>query len=168
MDKLTLISDLELTEVRCKIENINKKGEKTYIKVFNILGDRRNEILEELETIMSIHEEVNEETFNNFYIGLIIEFTDIIMDKDDITFMLKEGNLTSKILMQEINDMIYELQYESAMNNLANVRTMSLGMLTQEALKSMKYTELRITKENERVERLIKHKVKKPSRRFVK
>ena len=44
MDKLTLISDLELTEVRCKIENINKKGEKTYIKVFNILGDRRNEI----------------------------------------------------------------------------------------------------------------------------
>lgn len=168
MDKLTLISDLELTEVRCKIENINKKGEKTYIKVFNILGDRRNEILEELETIMSIHEEVNEETFNNFYIGLIIEFTDIIMDKDDITFMLKEGNLTSKILMQEINDMIYELQYESAMNNLANVRTMSLGMLTQEALKSMKYTELRIAKENERVERLIKHKVKKPSRRFVK
>ena len=168
MDKLTLISDLELTEVRCKIENINKKGEKTYIKVFNILGDRRSEILEELETIMSIHEEVNEETFNNFYIGLIIEFTDIIMDKDDITFMLKEGNLTSKILMQEINDMIYELQYESAMNNLANVRTMSLGMLTQEALKSMKYTELRITKENERVERLVKHKVKKPSRRFVK
>ncbi|MBQ2408662.1 MAG: hypothetical protein II309_04425 [Bacilli bacterium] len=168
MDKLTLISDLELTEVRCKIENINKKGEKTYIKVFNILGDRRNEILEELETIMSIHEEVNEETFNNFYIGLIIEFTDIIMDKDDITFMLKEGNLTSKILMQEINDMIYELQYESAMNNLANVRTMSLGMLTQEALKSMKYTELRIAKENERVERLVKHKVKKPSRRFVK
>ena len=167
MDKLTLISDLELTEVRCKIENINKKGEKTYIKVFNILGDRRNEILEELETIMSIHEEVNEETFNNFYIGLIIEFTDIIMDKDDITFMLKEGNLTSKILMQEINDMIYELQYESAMNNLANVRTMSLGMLTQEALKSMKYTELRIAKENERVERLVKHKVKKPSRRFV-
>ena len=126
------------------------------------------EILEELETIMSIHEEVNEETFNNFYIGLIIEFTDIIMDKDDITFMLKEGNLTSKILMQEINDMIYELQYESAMNNLANVRTMSLGMLTQEALKSMKYTELRIAKENERVERLVKHKVKKPSRRFVK
>ena len=168
MDKLTLISDLELTEVRCKIENINKKGEKTYIKVFNILGDRRNEILEELETIMSIHEEVNEETFNNFYIGLIIEFTDIIMDKDDITFMLKEGNLTSKILMQEINDMIYELQYESAMNNLANVRTMSLGMLTQEALKPMKYTELRIAKENERVERLVKHKVKKPSRRFVK
>ena len=168
MDKLTLISDLELTEVRCKIENINKKGEKTYIKVFNILGDRRSEILEELETIMSIHEEVNEETFNNFYIGLIIEFTDIIMDKDDITFMLKEGNLTSKILMQEINDMIYELQYESAMNNLANVRTMSLGMLTQEALKSMKYTELRIAKENERVERLVKHKVKKPSRRFVK
>ncbi len=168
MDKLTLISDLELTEVRCKIENINKKGEKTYIKVFNILGDRRNEILEELNTMISIHEEVNEETFNNFYIGLIIEFTDIIMDKDDITFMLKEGNLTSKILMQEINDMIYELQYESAMNNLANVRTMSLGMLTQEALKSMKYTEMRLAKENERTERLIKHKIKKPVRRFVK
>ena len=90
------------------------------------------------------------------------------MDRDDILFILNQGNLTSKILMQEINDMIYELQYESAMNNLANVRTMSLGMLTQEALKSMKYTELRIAKENERVERLVKHKVKKPSRRFVK
>lgn len=158
MDKLTLISDLELTEVRCKIENINKKGEKTYIKVFNILGDRRNEILEELETIMSIHEEVNEETFNNFYIGLIIEFTDIIMDKDDITFMLKEGNLTSKILMQEINDMIYELQYEKAMENLANIRTMTINMIAQEGLNEMKYLDERLKRQAEKGRKLIKQK----------
>lgn len=166
--KPTLISELRLNEVRCKIENINNKGEKTYIKVFNILGDRRNEVLKELEDLLTIYDVINEDAFNAFYIGLIIEFTDIIMDRDEITFMLKEGNLTSKILLQEINDMIYELQYEGAMHNLSQVRNLTLGMLTEKGLQEMKYAEDRLAIENEKRERLIKHKVKKSSRKFIK
>ncbi len=167
-NKYTLLSDLRLEEVRCKIENINKKGEKTYITVYNILGEKRAEVLRDLEEIISINEEINAQVFNDFYIGLIIEFTNIIMDKDDITFMLSEGNLTSKILMQEINDMIYELQYESAMNNLANVRNLTLGMITQTALQEMQYAEERLKRENERKSKIINHKVKKLNRKFIK
>ncbi len=167
-NKYTLISDLRLDEVRCKIENINKKGEKTYITVYNILGEKREEVFRDLEAIISNEEEINVQIFNDFYIGLIMEFTDVIIDKSDISFMLSEGNLTSKILMQEINDMVYELQYESAMNNLANVRNVTLGMLNQVALQEMQLAEQRIKRENERKDKLINHKVKKRNRKFVK
>ena len=84
-------------------------------------------------------EEVNTKDFNDFYLRIITEFTDLIMDRDDILFILNQGNLTSKILMQEINDMIYELQYEKAMENLANIRTMTINMIAQEGLNEMKY-----------------------------
>lgn len=167
-DKYTLISDLQLEEIRCKIENINKKGEKTYITVYNILGEKRTEVLRDLEEIIANKEEINAQVFNDFYISLIIEFTNIIMDKDDIKFMLGEGNLTSKILMQEINDMVYELQYESAMNNLANVRNLTLGMLNEAALQELKYAEDRLKRANESRRKMINHKTKKVSRKFIK
>jgi hypothetical protein len=167
-NKYTLVSDLQLNEVRCKIENFNKKGEKTYITEYNILGEKRMEVLSDLEEIVVNKEEINAQVFSDFYIGLIMEFTDIIMDKDDISFMLNEGNLTSKILMQEINDMIYELQYETAMNNLANVRNITLNMLSQASLQEMKNAEDRLKKENEKRRKLINHKVKKVGRRFIK
>lgn len=168
MQKFTLISELQLEKVRCKIENINKKGEKTYITVFNILGERRMEILEELKLITGDKEQVDVEVFNNFYIGLILEFTDIIMDKEDITFMINEGNLTSKILLQEINDIIYELQFEDAMSNLANARTLTLGMLAENALQEINYAKARLDRENERKEKTIIHKAKKRNRKFIK
>lgn len=168
MQKFTLISELQLEKVRCKIENINKKGEKTYITVFNILGERRMEVLEELKLITGDKEQVDVEVFNNFYIGLILEFTDIIMDKEDITFMINEGNLTSKILLQEINDIIYELQFEDAMNNLANARTLTLGMLAENALQEINYAKARLDRENERKEKTIIHKAKKRNRKFIK
>ena len=63
MQKFTLISELQLEKVRCKIENINKKGEKTYITVFNILGERRTEVLEELKLITGDNVTFNKKLF---------------------------------------------------------------------------------------------------------
>ena len=163
-NEYTLISDLQLEEKRCRIENINKKGEKTYIIVYNILGEKRAEVLRDLEEIVANEEEINTQVFNDFYIGLIMEFTNIIMDKNDIKFMLSEGNLTSKILMQEMNDMVYELQYEKAMENLANIRTMTINMIAQEGLAEMKYLDERLRKQAERGRKLIKQKEVKRNR----
>lgn len=158
LSRFTLISDLREDEIRCKIKNTNKKGEQTYITVYNILGEKRVEVLKDLEDIVGEGEEVNKQQFNDFYIRLIIEFTDLIIDHDDILFLLNEGNLTSKILMQEINDMIYELQYEKAMENLANIRTMTINMIAQEGLAEMKYLDERLKRQAERGRKLIKQK----------
>lgn len=158
LSRFTLISDLMEEEVRCKIKNTNKKGEQSYITVYNIIGEKRVEVLKDLEDIVGDGKEVNTKDFNDFYLRIITEFTDLIMDRDDILFILNQGNLTSKILMQEINDMIYELQYEKAMENLANIRTMTINMIAQEGLNEMKYLDDRLKKQAEKGRKLIKQK----------
>ena len=167
MDRLTLLSDLKADELRCKIKNINKKGETTFIEVYNILGERRGRLLEELTELLN-NSEVNDETFNNFYFNLIIEFTNLVMDVDDVKFLINEGTQVSKVLMQEINDMIYELQYEYAMEQLQVTRNLALGMLSQRMLEEMKYAEDRLNQEKEKRNKIINHKTKKVNRRRVK
>ena len=49
MNKYTFTSDLVADDIRCKIKNINKEGEETYITVWNIKGERRVQVLEELK-----------------------------------------------------------------------------------------------------------------------
>ena len=49
LSRFTLVSDLMEEEVRCKIKNTNKKGEQTYITVYNIIGEKRVEVLKDLE-----------------------------------------------------------------------------------------------------------------------
>ena len=164
LSRFTLISDLKEEEIRCKIKNTNKEGEQTFITVYNILGEKRVQVMKDLENIVGDGEEINAQKFNEFYLGLIIEFTDLIMDRDDILFLLNEGNLTSKILMQEMNDMVYELQYEKAMENLANIRTMTINMIAQEGLAEMKYLDERLRKQAERGRKLIKQKEVKRNR----
>ena len=158
LKRFTLVSELREDEVRCKIKNTNKKGEQSYITVYNILGEKRIEVIKDLEDIVGVGDEVNTEKFNDFYVRLIVEFTDLIMDTEDILFLLSEGNLTSKILMQEINDMVYELQYEKAMENLANIRTMTINMIAQEGLNEMKYLDDRLRRQAEKGRKLIKQK----------
>ena len=136
MKEYSFTSDLIADDIRCKIKNINKEGEERYITVWNIKGERRSQVLEELKEITELTED-DTEIFNRFYTGLILEFTDLVLDTDDILFMINDGTLVSKMLLQEFNDMLYEIQYE-------------IAMIQQSALDEMKYAQEKIEKTKER------------------
>lgn len=89
MDRLAFTSDLIADDIRCKLKVISKEdGEPSYITIWNIKGDRRQEVLNELNTIMELHGEDDEKLFNMFYTSLILEFTDLVIDTDDVLFLL--------------------------------------------------------------------------------
>lgn len=162
-NKFTLASDLIADDVRCKIKNVNSKNETTYITIYNIKGNRRVEILNELKELVKDGEIIDIDMFNLFYTSLILEFTDLVLDTEDLTFMLNEGTLTSRTLLQEINDMVYEIQYDCAMNELANVRNLALTMIAQNSIEEMNNVERRI--KNTRFKKTNK---KKARRKFIK
>ena len=135
MDRLAFTSDLIADDIRCKLKVISKEdGEPSYITVWNIKGERRQEVLNELNTIMELHNEDDEKLFNMFYTNLILEFTDLVMDTDDVLFLLNDSTLAGKMLMQEFSDMIYEIQYEIAMDNLQQTRNLAMALITQTAI----------------------------------
>lgn len=145
MDRLTFTSDLIADDIRCKIKVISKEdGEPSYITVWNIKGERRQEVLNELNTIMELHNEDDEKLFNMFYTNLILEFTDLVMDTDDVLFLLNDSTLAGKMLMQEFSDMIYEIQYEIAMDNLQQTRNLAMALITQTAIDEMNYAQERV------------------------
>ena len=118
MKEYSFTSDLSADDIRCKINNINKEGEERYITVWNIKGERRSQVLEELKEITELTED-DTEIFNRFYVGLILEFTDLVLDTDDILFMINDGTLVSRMLLQEFNDMANKLQ-------LINIQQMTM------------------------------------------
>lgn len=162
--KFALVSDLKADDIRCKIKCVNKKGEVTYITVYNIKGVRRQELVNEFTELLG-EGEPNIEEFTSIYTTMILEFTDLVLDVADVEFLLNDGTLTSKQLLHEFNEMIYELQYEIAINQLANIRNMSLALIAETGLQEMKLTEEHIQK----VMKTRKNNRKKPVRRkFIK
>lgn len=145
MDRLAFTSDLVADDIRCKLKVISKEdGEPSYITVWNIKGERRQEVLNELNTIMELHNEDDEKLFNMFYTNLILEFTDLVMDTDDVLFLLNDSTLAGKMLMQEFSDMIYEIQYEIAMDNLQQTRNLAMALITQATIDEMNYAQERV------------------------
>lgn len=144
--KLPLVSDLKAKEVRCKIKNIDKNGEEVFITVYNIKGERRNEIVQQLESVLN---DDKDESFNMFYLSLMIEFTDLMIDTKDVKFLLDSGNMASQLLLQEFNDMVYELQYQMAMEQLANVRKLALTKIADSTLKLMEDVDRKIKEMND-------------------
>ena len=167
MKDYTFTSDLIADDIRCKIKNINKEGKETFITVWNIKGDRRVQVLQELQELTQIAED-DADLFDKFYTGLILEFTDLVLDTDDILFMINDGSLVSRMLMQEFNDMLYEIQYEIAMNQLQETRNLAIAMIQQSALDEMKYAQERIEKTKERRDKhIIREGKRKVNRRMV-
>ena len=54
------------------------------------------------------------------------------------------------MLLQEFNDMLYEIQYEIAMEQLQVTRNLAIAMIQQSALDEMKYAQEKIEKTKER------------------
>ena len=127
------LSELKQGVVRCVIPYKDVEGNDKQIEVYNIVGDRRAQILDRLAEIADAEEGQMEYTINSYYMDLISEFTDLKIEaEDDIIEMLNNPSLAMLILKNELDEMVYELQIERFYNNATINRAAILTMLNEQ------------------------------------
>ena len=140
------LSELKQGVVRCVIPYKDVEGNDKQIEVYNIVGDRRAQILDRLAEIADTEEGQMEYTINSYYMDLISEFTDLKIEaEDDIIEMLNNPSLAMLILKNELDEMVYELQIERFYNNATINRAATLTMLNEQ-----------LCRENKAMDRFIK------------
>ena len=148
------LSELKQGVVRCVIPYKDVEGNDKQIEVYNIVGDRRAQILDRLAEIADAEEGQMEYTINSYYMDLISEFTDLKIEaEDDIIEMLNNPSLAMLILKNELDEMVYELQIERFYNNATINRAAILTINRSLVLAQLNE---QIKKENDAMDRFIK------------
>ena len=131
MDRVKL-NELKGDLVRCIIPYKTNDGKEKQIEVYNIEGERRKQVLEKLNEIADKVNDFGELALDDYYAEIIMEFTDIELDKTSIIEIMKNPKLEWLVLMNELNNMVYELQYEQMCEIVSNSRLLILsGMESQ-------------------------------------
>ena len=131
MDRVKL-NELKGDLVRCIIPYKTNDGKEKQIEVYNIEGERRKQVLEKLNEIADKVNDFGELALDDYYAEIIMEFTDIELDKTSIIEIMKNPKMEWLVLQKELNDMIYELQYEQMCEIISNSRLLILsGMESQ-------------------------------------
>ena len=105
------LSDLKLQKVR-KIIQYEINGEKKIITVFNPIGKKRLQLLEMLSSIDKVGEENINDVADTLYRTLLKELVDIEVDMKKLTTLDKYPSLALMEINKEIDEIIFELQYE--------------------------------------------------------
>ena len=131
MDRVKL-NELKGDLVRCIIPYKDNEGKEKQIEVYNIEGERRKQVLEKLNEIADKVNQYGELALDDYYAELISEFTDVELDKTNIVEIMKNPRLEWLVLQKELDDMIYELQYEQMSKLIAQSRLLMItGMEKQ-------------------------------------
>jgi hypothetical protein len=105
------ISELKLQKVR-KVIQYEFNGEKKIITVFNPIGKKRLQLLEMLSSIDKVGEENINDIADTLYRTLLKELVDIEVDMKKLTTLDKYPSLALMEINKEIDEIIFELQYE--------------------------------------------------------
>ena len=126
------LKELKGGSIRCIIPYKDNEGNKHEIEVYNIIGERRKQVLEEISKLIGDIENIDERTVDSYYTDLIMEFTNIKVDDTNINDIIANPTLEWNILMHELNEMVYELQYEEVCNQVIQARTLVLESMRQQ------------------------------------
>ena len=126
------LKELKGGSIRCIIPYKDNEGNKHEIEVYNIIGDRRKQILEEITELIGDVENIDERTVDSYYTDLIMEFTNVKVDDTNINDIIANPTLEWNILIHELDEMVYELQYEEVCNQVIQARTLVLESMKQQ------------------------------------
>ena len=121
-DKRVKLNELKEGLIRCIIPYKDNNGKEKQIEVYSIEGERRKQVLEKLNEIADKVNDFGELALDDYYAEIIMEFTDVELDKTSIIEIMKNPKLEWLILKQEMDSMIYELQYEHMTELIAQSR----------------------------------------------
>lgn len=143
------LKDLKGNLVRCIIPYKDDEGNEKQIEVYNITGERRKQVFDNLSKIADNINELGINALEDYYIDLITEFTDVKLDKTSIMEIMESPRLEWNILMKELNDMVYELQYEHMIQLMSENRALIMTGMAAQMEKELEVFNNQIEKSNE-------------------
>ena len=150
MDRVKL-NELKGDLVRCIIPYKDNDGKEKQIEVYNIEGERRKQVLEKLNEIADKVNDFGELALDDYYAEIMMEFTDIELDKTSIIEIMKNPKLEWLILKQEIDSMIYELQYEYMSELIAQSRLLMITGMEKQMEKELEVFTKQIENSNKMI-----------------
>ena len=150
MDRVKL-NELKGNLVRCIIPYKDNEGKEKQIEVYNIEGERRKQVLEKLNEIADKVNDFGELALDDYYAELILEFTDVELDKTNIVEIMKNPRLEWLVLQKELNDMIYELQYEQMCEVIAQSRLIMITGMEKQMEKELEVFTKQIENSNKMI-----------------
>ena len=150
-DKRVKLNELKGSLIRCIIPYKDNDGKKKQIEVYNIEGERRKQVLEKLNEIADKINDFGELALDDYYAEIIMEFTDIELDKTSIIEIMKNPKLEWLILKQEMDSMIYELQYEHMSELIAQSRLLMITGLEKQMEKELEVFTKQIENSNKMI-----------------
>ena len=150
-DKRIKLNELKGDLVRCIIPYKDNEGKEKQIEVYNIEGERRKQVLEKLNEIADKVNQYGELALDDYYAELIMEFTDIELDKTNIVEIMKNPKMEWLVLQKELNDMIYELQYEKMCEIINQSRLLMITGLEKQMEKELEVFTKQIENSNKMI-----------------
>ena len=150
MDRVKL-NELKHGLIRTIIPYKDNEGKEKQIEVYNIEGERRKQVLEKLNEIVDKVNQYGELALDDYYAELIMEFTDIELDKTNIVEIMKNPRLEWLVLQKELNDMIYELQYEKMCEIINQSRLLTITGLEKQMEKELEVFTKQIENSNKMI-----------------
>ena len=150
-DKRVKLNELKHGLIRAIIPYKTNDGKEKQIEVYNIEGERRKQVLEKLNEIVDKVNDFGELALDDYYAEIIMEFTDVELDKTSIIEIMKNPKLEWLVLQKELNDMIYELQYEHMCEIVSNSRLLILSGMESQMEKELNVFKKQIEKSNEMI-----------------
>ena len=150
MDRVKL-NELKGDLVRCIIPYKDNDGKEKQIEVYNIEGERRKQVLEKLNEIADKVNQYGELALDDYYAEIIMEFTDIELDKTSIIEIMKNPKLEWLVLKQEMDSMIYELQYEHMSKLIAQSRLLTITGMEKQMEKELEVFTKQIENSNKMI-----------------
>ena len=145
------LNELKGGLVRCIIPYKTNDGKEKQIEVYNIEGERRKQVLEKLNEIADKVNQYGELALDDYYAELISEFTDVELDKTNIVEIIKNPSLPFLILKQELDSMIYELQYEYMSELIAQSRLLMITGMEKQMEKELEVFTKQIENSNKMI-----------------
>lgn len=136
------LSDLKLPKVR-KVIRCEIDGQVKLITIFNPTGKKRLQLLEMLSNVSKVDEKDTDKVANILYKTLLKELVDIEVDLKNTTILDKYPSITLMEMNKELEEIIFELQYEYITSQMRKVnQTIIAGMSGALINKTNKLNEL--------------------------
>ena len=150
-DKRVKLNELKNGLIRTIIPYKTNDGKEKQIEVYNIEGERRKQVLEKLNEIADKVNQYGELALDDYYAELIMEFTDVELDKTNIVEIMKNPKMEWLVLQKELNDMIYELQYEKMCEIINQSRLLTITGLEKQMEKELEVFTKQIENSNKMI-----------------